>query len=182
MGTQTCNRHPPVHTQTNSPGTHPHLLTCILIPWLQRAGPGLVRGTEVSLDNEHNGHQTATVKGCRVCINHPQGPNPIFEQACGRVDHRTSVLMAGEVYFQIRPGRCTLPNKQVNKHGVHSIHGNTSDVYQLCTLGTLGLIPRYRAPCLHAQDILCLTRTNKNSCWLTQHMHPGLRIFNGTLN
>lgn len=143
MGTQARNHHPQYthrharpHKPTDLAHIHPpvYLHTGILVPWLQRAGPGLVRAQQSfwTMNTMAIRQQLSKAAGCVSAF--PKVLTQYLSRPVG-------VLTTGwpEQPVQSRSyqteGR-SRPNKQVNKHAVLIIHSNSGVVGRTGTLGT----------------------------------------------
>lgn len=137
MGTQARDHHPQ-YTQTDSPGTHPptpYIYTGILVPWLQRAGPGLVRAQQSfwTMNTMAIRQQLSKAVGCvsafpKVLTQYLSRPVGVLTTGWPEQPVRSSLR-------SYQTGGRSRPNKQVNKHGVQSTLATV--VGRMRTLGTL---------------------------------------------
>lgn len=131
---------PPVHTNRQSwhTSTHPvYLHTGILVPWLQRAGLGLVRAQQSfwTMNTMAIRQQLSKAVGCvsaflKVLTQYLSRPVGVLTTGWPEQPVRSS-------FWSYQTGGRSRPNKQVNKHGVQSTPSNSSVVGRMRTLGTL---------------------------------------------
>lgn len=121
---------PSTHKATALAHIQPHvyLHTGILVPWLQRAGPGLERAQQSfrTMNTMTIRQQLSEAVGCVSPF-----PKVLTQYLSRPVGVLTTGWLEQPVWSCLRSyqkGGRSRPNKQVNKHGLQSIHRNSGVV------------------------------------------------------